>query len=75
MVASVVGCPSTSSKDFSSETSGPISTKFHIQPPGNGRKKVYIIFGPRHLTKMATMPIYGKNLKKSCSQKTLSRLR
>ena len=26
--------PSTISNDFSSETTGPIATKFHIQPPG-----------------------------------------
>ena len=27
--------PSTISNDFSSETTGPIATKFHIQPPGS----------------------------------------
>ena len=31
-----------------------------------GGKKV-CINGPGHMTKMAAMPIYGKNLKKSCS--------
>ena len=41
-----------------------------MQPPGKGRKKVYI-FGPGHMTKMATMPIYGKNLKKSSSPEPL----
>ena len=35
-----------------------------MQLPGRGGKKVYI-FGPGHMTKMATMPMYGKNLKKS----------
>ena len=46
-------------KHFSSETTGPISFKFHSS---KGGKKVYI-FGPGQLTKMAAMPIYGKNLK------------
>ena len=31
--------PSTISNDFSSETTGPIATKFHIQPPGTLGKK------------------------------------
>ena len=69
MVVSVVrrptvGRPSTFSKDFSSETTGPISIKFHMQPQDRGGKKVYI-FRPGHMTKMAAMPIYGKNLKKN----------
>ena len=33
-----------------------------MQPPGKEGKKIYI-FGPGHMTKMATMPIYGKNVK------------
>ena len=56
----LVSCLSTFSKDFS-ETAGPISIKFHKQPPGDRRKKVYI-FGLGHMTKMAAMPIYGKTL-------------
>ena len=63
MVASIVCHPSTSSEDFSSKTTGPISIKFHMQPTGNGGKKVYI-FGPCHMTKMAVMPIYGKKTSK-----------
>ena len=35
-----------------------------MQPSSKGENKVYI-FGPGYLTKMATMPIYGENLKKS----------
>ena len=58
--------PSTISNDFSSETTGPIATKFHIQPPGPLGKKSYSN-GLDHITKMAAMPIYGKNLKKSSS--------
>ena len=60
--ASSVRRPSTFSKDFSSETTGPISIKFHMQPLDRGGKKVYI-FRPGHMTKMAAMPIYGKKLK------------
>ena len=69
MVVSVVR-PSTFSKDFSSETTGPISIKFHMQPLDRGGKKVYI-FRPGHMTKMVAMPIYGKNLKKSSSPEPL----
>ena len=46
---------------FSSETALPIKTKFYVEPPWEGGTKVYIN-GPGHMTKMATMPIYGKNL-------------
>ena len=43
---------------------GPISFQFHMQPSSKGGEKVYI-FCPGHKTKMAAMPIYGKNLTKS----------
>ena len=36
---------------FSSITTRPIEAKFHMEPPWDGR-----------MTKMAAMPIYGKNL-------------
>ena len=52
---------STFSNIFFSETTGPIETKFHVEPPWDGRMKVYSN-GPGHMTKMATMPICGKNL-------------
>ena len=42
-------------------TTGPNIIKFHMQSPGNEAKKVYI-FGPGHMTKMATMPIYDITL-------------
>ena len=58
--------PSTISNDFSSETAGPIATKFHIQPPGPLGKK-NCSNGLGNMTNMAAMPIYGKNLKKSSS--------
>ena len=54
------------SNDFSSETTGPIAIKFHIQPPGLLGKK-NCSNGLGHMTIMAAMPIYGKNLKKSSS--------
>ena len=54
--------PSTISIDFSSETTRPIVTKFHIQLPGPLRKK-NCSNGLDYMTKMAAMPIYGKNLK------------
>ena len=46
---------------FSSETTLPIKAKFYVEPPLEGGTKVYIN-GPGHMTKMAAMPIYGKNL-------------
>ena len=35
-----------------------------MEPPWDGRRKVYST-GPSHMTKMAAMPIYDKNLKES----------
>ena len=58
--ASVVR-PSTFSNIFSSETAWPIKAKFYVEPPWEGGTKVYIN-SPGHMTKMAAMPIYGKNL-------------
>ena len=46
---------------FSSETAWQIKVKLHVEPPWQGGTKVYIN-GPCHITKMAAMPIYGKNL-------------
>ena len=56
--------PLTFSNIFSSETAWPIKAKFYVEPPWEGGTKVYIN-GPGHMTKMAAMPIYGKNLKKN----------
>ena len=69
--ASVVR-PSTISNDFSSETTGPIATKFHVQPPRPLGKK-NCSNGQDHMTNMSAMPIYGKNLKKSSSSEPLDR--
>ena len=55
---------STFSNIFFSETAGPVKVKFDMEPPWDGGTKVCST-GPGHVTKMATMPIYGKNLKKN----------
>ena len=55
---------STFANIFFSETTGPIKAKFYMEPPWDGGKKV-CSNGPGHMTKMAAMPIYGKNRKKS----------
>ena len=52
--------PFTFSNIFSSETAWPIKAKFYVEPPWEGGTKVYIN-SPGHMTKMAAMPIYGKN--------------
>ena len=69
---SVVRRPSTISNDFSSETTGLIVTKFNIQPPGPLGKKS-CSNGLGHMTNMAAMPKYGKNLKKSSSPEPIDR--
>ena len=45
---------------FSSETTGPIKFKFHMEIPYDAGTKV-CSNGPGHMTKMAGTPIYGKN--------------
>ena len=55
------------SKIFFSKTAWPIKAKFYVEPPWVGGTKVC----SRHLghmTKMATMPIYGKNPSKIFSR-------
>ena len=47
-------------------TAWPIQAKFYVEPPlGWGDESLSNGLG--HMTKMAAMPIYGKNLKKSSS--------
>ena len=46
---------------FSSETTWPIEAKFHMKFPWDAGTKIYSN-DPGHMTKMAVMPIYGKNL-------------
>ena len=57
-----VVCMSIFSNIFSPETTGPIEVKFHVEPPWD-RGTNFCSNGPGHMTKMAAMPIYGKNLK------------
>ena len=45
---------------FFSETAGQIKAKFYVEPPSVGGKKFYLRH-LGHMTKMAAMPIYGKN--------------
>ena len=63
--------PFTFSNIFS-ETAWPIKAKFYLEPPWEGGTKGYIN-GPGHMTKMAAMPIYGKNLKKFSSPEPADR--
>ena len=51
-------------KDLFPKTAWPIKAKLYVEPPWEGGKKVYINYSG-HITKMAAMPIYGKNLLKS----------
>ena len=55
-------CVLSTFSNIFSETTGPIEAKFHVEPPWEGGTKV-CSNGPGHMTKMTTMPIYGKNLK------------
>ena len=45
---------------FSSITTRPIEAKFHVEPPWDKGTKA-CSNGPSHMSKMAAMPIYGKN--------------
>ena len=46
---------------------GQSKPKFNVEPPWEEGTKVYIN-GPGHMTKMAAMPIYGKNPSKIFSR-------
>ena len=59
--------------NISSETTGPIKAIFHKEPQWDGGTKV-CSNGPGHMTKMAAMPFYGRNLKKSSSTERKGRL-
>ena len=61
-------CTSTFSNIFSSETFGRIEAKFHMAPPWDRGKKV-CSNGAGHMTKMATVPIYGKKSSSLRNQK------
>ena len=53
-------------KRLSLKCARPIEAKFHVEPPGDWGTKVNTN-GPGDMTNMVTMPINGKNLKKSSS--------
>ena len=55
-----IGVPSTHENIVSSETTWPIELKFHMKTPYDRLAKIYTNC-TGHLTKMATIPIYGKN--------------
>ena len=57
---SSVGVCRPRSSNVSSETTGPIEAKFHLEPLWIGGRKVCSNC-PDNMTKMAAMPIYGKN--------------
>ena len=56
-----IGVPSTHQNIVSSETTRPFELKFHMKTPYDRLAKIYTKC-TGHMTKMATMPIYGKNL-------------
>ena len=60
-LSSVVHCQATPLYDLSSETSGPRFFKLHVAPSVKGGFK--ICAKVTVLSKMATMPLYGKHLK------------
>ena len=55
---------STFSNFFFLETPRPIEAKFHVDHAWDGGTKI-CSNGIGHMTKVAAMPIYGKNIKKS----------
>ena len=57
------------SKIFFSETAWPIKAEFYMKHLLEGGTNVFINH-PGHLTKMAAMPIYGKNPSKFFSETT-----
>ena len=55
-------CMSTFSNIFSSKATWPIEAKFHVDPPCD-RVTIICSNGSGHMTRMAAMSIYNKNLK------------
>ena len=56
----------TFSNFFFLETARPIEAKYQIEPPWDRGREV-CLNGPGHMTSLAAMTIFGKNLKKSSS--------
>ena len=63
----------TFSSVISLETARLIEAKFHVSLHGMGNESEYTNGGLCHITKMAAITIYGKNLKKSSSLESKSR--
>ena len=63
---------STFSNFFSWETAVRIEVKFHVEPQW-GRGTKVCSNDPGHMTRMAAMPIYSKNMKNSSSLKPKGR--
>ena len=58
-----IAVPSIYQNIVFSQSIGPIELKFHVKTPYDKLARIYTkYFG--HMTKMAAMPIYGKNLLK-----------
>ena len=55
-----IGVPSIYQNIVFSQTIGPIELKFHVKTPHDKLAKIYAKY-IGHMTKMAAMPIYGKN--------------
>ena len=60
---------STFSNILSSETTGPIETKCHVESTYDGETNVYS-YGLGHMTNMTAMPIYSKNRQKISFSRT-----
>ena len=56
-----IGVPSSHQNIVSSETTRPFELKFHMKTSYDRLAKIYTEC-TGHITKMATTPIYGKNL-------------
>ena len=57
---------------FFLETAWPIKAKFYVEPPWDSRTKIWSN-GPAHMTKLAVMPIHGKNISTSTSLESKDR--
>ena len=60
MYVCIYVCVLSTFSNISSETTGPIEVKLHMESPWEGGTKI-CSNGPGHMTKMAAMPIYGQD--------------
>ena len=66
LLTMVQGHSDSTFSNFFFQTARPIEAKFYVESPWDEGTKV-CSNGPGHMTNMAAMLIYGKNLKKSSS--------